>query len=147
MAKGGPAVAVIFYDDSPGGTPRNISTGLRTIGGIGVDEISEKNTPFGQSFDSNTPVGVQTMADNTMGGDFDTTPTTGTHAVFGTPDNDPNGGTRTLTVRPLGTGTGLPEFNIETRNMGYTVQLKTGALTQFQAKVVQAGAGAWSVQS
>jgi hypothetical protein len=138
--KQGPAQVAINYDDAPGGTLRNMTAYITSIGEIGVEQINEKTNPFGQAYESNSPVGVQTMPEVPIEGYFDTTATTGPHVVFGTPDTDPNGTTRTLTFSPGDSKL----FTVETRLKSYKVIAQLGQLTKFRAMVTQAGAGAWT---
>jgi hypothetical protein len=140
--KYGSASATISYDDAPGGSLRNITAHVLTIGGLKLEEITEENSPFGATAESNTPVGKQKIADVTIHGNFDTSATTGPHVVFGTPDTDPNGATRTLTIVP-GDGKTL---TYETRLASYEVALTNGKLTGYNAVVrnAQTTRAAWA---
>lgn len=138
--KYGSASVTISYDDSAGGTLRNVSAHVLTIGGLKIEQITEENSPFGQAYESNTPVGKQRFADVEIAGNWDTTATTGPHVVFGSPDSDPNGSTRTLTVAPGDS----KSFTVETRLASFEVVLTDGKLTGYKAVVRQAGLAAWS---
>lgn len=138
--KYGSASASISYDDSPGGSLRNVTAHVLTIGGLKIEQITEENSPFGQAFESHAPVGKQRFADVEIAGNWDTTATTGPHAVFGTPDSDPNGSTRTLTIVPGDSKT----LTVETRLASYELVLTDGKLTGYKAVVRQAGLAAWS---
>jgi len=80
------------------------------------------------------------MADITIEGFYDTTATSGPHVVFGTPDSDPNGSTRTFTFAPGDSKT----FTVETRLASYKVMATIGSLTKYRAVLKQAGSGAWT---
>jgi len=138
--KYGSASVAISYDDAPGGTLRNVSAHVLTIGGLKIEQITEENSPFGQAYESNTPVGKQKFADVTIHGNWDTTATTGPHVVFGTPDSDPNGATRTLTITPGDS----KSLTVETRLVSYEVVLTDGKLTGYNAVIKQAGLAAWT---
>jgi hypothetical protein len=138
--KYGSASYVVSYDDAPGGTLRNVSAHVLTIGGIKVAQLTEENNPFSQAYQSNIPVGVQQFPDVQVEGFYDTTATTGPHVVFGTPDSDPNGATRTFTVTPGDSKT----MTVETRLVDYEVVGAFGKLTRYRATIRQAGLAAWS---
>jgi len=134
------STTMIQYDDGPGGTLRNVTAHVLTIGGLKIEQINEENSPFGQAYESNTPVGKQKFGPVVIEGNWDTTATTGPHAVFGTPDSDPNGTLRTLTITPGDSKT----LTCETRLQDYELILTDGKLTRYRATVVQAGLAAWS---
>jgi len=138
--KYGSASVAISYDDGPGGTLRAVTAHVLSIGGIKIEQISEENSPFGQAYESNTPVGKQRFADVEIAGNWDTSATTGPHVVFGAPDSDPNGSTRTLTIVPGDS----KSMTVETRLVSYEVVLTDGKLSGYKAMVKQAGLAAWS---
>lgn len=138
--KYGSASLAITYDDGPGGTARTITPYVTSISEVGVEQINEKTHPFGSANEANSPVGVQMMPDITIEGFYDTTATVGPHVVFGAPDSDPNGSTRTFTFAPGDSKT----FTVETRLKSYKVIATVGALTKYRAVICQAGAGAWT---
>lgn len=134
------STTMVQYDDSPGGTLRNVTAHVRAIGGIKIEELTVENSPFGQAYESNTPVGKQRFPDVEISGDWDTTAITGSHAVFGTPDDGPQDSLRTLTVTPGDS----KSFTVETRLVSYELVLTNGQLTGYKAVVRQAGLAAWS---
>lgn len=138
--KYGSASAVISYDDAPGGSLRAVTAHVLSVGGLKITQITEENSPFGQAYESNAPVGKQQFADVEIAGNWDTSATTGPHVVFGTPDSDPNGSTRTLTITPGDS----KSLTVETRLVSYEVVLTDGKLTGYKAVVRQAGLAAWS---
>jgi hypothetical protein len=138
--KYGSASVSISYDDAPGGSLQDVSAHVLSVGGLKIEQITEENSPFGQAYESNTPVGKQKFADVTIAGNWDTSASTGPHVVFGTPDSDPNGSTRTLTIVPGDSKT----LTVETRLVSYEVILTNGKLSGYSAVVRQAGSAAWA---
>jgi hypothetical protein len=136
---GSPSVAV-SYDDGPGGTIRVITPFVTSIGGVKKEALTEQTNPFGVAFESHTPTGLSRVPDITIEGIWDTTATTGPHVVFGTPDTDPQGATRTLIFAPGDSKT----FTVETRLVDYEVLAQNGNLTKYKATVRQAGNGVWA---
>lgn len=139
MAKFGSKDAVVTIDDH-GGTPRIITTNVRTIGGLKISQITEENSPFGVAYETNTPVGKQRMGPVTIEGDFETTATTGPHAVFSTLETSPSDATRTLDVSPDGT----KHLSGEGYVTDYELVLNNGKITGYKATFMQAGLFAWS---
>lgn len=138
--KYGSASAAISYDSTAGGALQNITAHVLTIGGLKIEQITEENSPFGQAYESHTPVGKQKFGDVTIVGNWDTSATSGPHVVFGDPDDGPQDATRTLTIAPGD----LKSLTVETRLVSYEVQLSDGKLTGYTAVVRQAGLAAWS---
>jgi glucose/arabinose dehydrogenase len=139
MAKFGSASAVVTLDDH-GGTPRIITSNVLTIGGLKITQISEENSPFGQAYEQNTPVGKQKFGPVTITGNYDTTATTGPHVVFSTLETTPSDATRTLVVSPDGT----KNLTVEVYAVEYEPILTNGKLTNYSATLVQAGLAVWS---
>lgn len=133
------SATIVQYDSTPGGSLVNVTGHIRSIGGLKIEQITEENSPFGQAYESATPVGKQRFADVAIEGDWDTTASTGSHAVFGTPDSDPNGSTRTLTVTPGDS----KSLSVETRLVSYELKMVDGKLTGYSAVIRQAGLAAW----
>lgn len=141
MAKFGSPTVVVQYDDAPGGTLRNVTAHVTSIGGVKIEQITEMTMPFGASNETHTPVGVQRVPDVAIEGFFDNEATTGPHAVFGSPDDGPSDATRTFSFSP---NSGTQVFTCETRLVDYEVVAQNGNLTRYRATVRQAGAGAWA---
>lgn len=138
--KYGSASVTVSFDDGPGGTLRAITNHILTLGGVKVTSAMQLSHAFGDSAEESTPSGITKVDPITLGGFWDTTATTGPHAVLGTPDTDPNGSTRTLQI-VFGDG---KTFTVETRLVSYAVMAKNGALTEFEAVIQPTGAHAWS---
>lgn len=130
----------VTYDDAPGGTGRDVTAHVLTIGGLKIEQITVENSPFGTAYEKHTPVGKQRFPDVEIAGNWDTSATTGPHVVFGDPDDGPNDATRTLVVVPGDSKT----LTVETRLVSYEVVLTNGQLTGYKAVVRQAGLAAWS---
>jgi hypothetical protein len=134
------STTMVQFDSTPGGSLANATAHIRSIGGLKIEQITEENSPFGMAYETNTPVGKQKFGDVTIEGDWDTTASTGSHAIFGTPDTDPNGSTRTLTITPGDSKT----LTCECRLVSYELKMTDGKLTGYAAVIRQAGLAAWS---
>lgn len=137
--KYGSASVAVTIDDH-GGTPRIITAHARTIGGVKVSQITEENSPFGQAYESNVPVGKQKFGPVEIGGDWDTSATTGPHVVFSTLETTPQDATRTLVIAPGDGKTCTCEGYV----VDYEVVLTDGKLTGYKAQFVQAGLAVWA---
>lgn len=129
----------ISYDDGPGGTLRAITPYITSMSGIKITSNMQKSTAFGDTIEKMLPTGLQIFAQITLTGFFDDTATTGPHVVFLTPDTNPQGATRTLTIVIGNSKTWTGEGFL----VSYEVLGKNGALTEFAA-VLQQNTGAWS---
>lgn len=138
--KYGSASVSISYDDGPGGTLRDVTAHVLSIGGIKVEAITQESSPFGVAYESHTPTGKHKLNDIEVMGRFDTTATTGPHVVFSVPDDGPQDSTRTLTFIAGDSKT----MTVETRLASYEILAQNGNLTDFKAVIRQAGAAAWS---
>jgi len=127
------------YDDAQSGTARTITSLLVSIGGVKIVAKSQTTTAYGDTVEKQLPTGVKELPDIDIEGWWDTTSTTGSHAVFGSPDTDPNGGTRTLTLVFGDSKTWTSEGYLKE----YEVLAQVGNLTKFKAKCSQVS-GAWS---
>ena len=127
------------YDDAQAGTPRTVTSLLLSIGGVTIIAKSNVVTAYGDTVEKQLPTGVKELPDLDIEGLWDTTSTTGSHAVFGTVDTDPNGGTRTLALVFGDSKTWTSEGYLKE----YTVMAQVGNITKFKAKLSQVS-GAWS---
>lgn len=133
--KYGSASVSISLDDAAGGTPRVISGYVTSDVGAKIIQAIEETHGMGDAWIERTPTGIGDVEIPQFEGFWDTTATTGPHAVFLTPDSDPNGGTRTLV---LGFGDSKT-FTCETRLTSYEVLAQRGNLTKFRAQLVVTG--------
>jgi hypothetical protein len=130
--KHGSAEWTISYDDGPGGTLRAITPYVTSIDGIKITQAQQVITAFGDAWKKIAMTGVGEIANIKIHGFFDDTATVGPHVVFLTPDSDPNGATRTLTVVVSNTS---KTFTGETRLISYEVLGKNGNLTEYEAEI------------
>ncbi len=87
--KYGPASVTLTIEDGPGGTARNIQN--FTLNGFSAKDMAEMvdTTALGDSWRERTPTGIKDGEDIILEVIWDTTATTGTHAVLGTVDDGP----------------------------------------------------------
>jgi len=142
MAKHSPSEVTISIEDSPGGTSRDITPYVTTIGALSIESITEQTNPFGVSSEEHTPIGIDKTADIPIGGYFDDTATVGPHVVFqiAAADKSPSSVGRELII-VAATG---KTFTVTVHLVKYDVILARDALTQYQALVRQKSAGVWS---
>lgn len=137
--KYGSSSVTISYDDGPGGTLRTITGAVLEMSGVKITSGMQDNTSYGDTYKKMLPVGVSEIAQMTLRGFWDTTATTGSHVIFGTPDTSPQASTRTLTV-VFGDG---KTWSSEGFLVSYEVLGKVNGLTEFVA-VLQQNSGSWS---
>lgn len=130
----------VTYDDGPGGTGRAVTNFILEMGGVKITSITEPTHAFGDSWEEHTPVGLKRTEPITLSGFWDTTATTGPHAVFIDPDDGPQDATRTLVVVFGDSKT----FTTETRLTSYTVLGQNGNLTRFEAEIQPTASGDWT---
>lgn len=130
----------ISLDDAPGGTLRAITNHVLEISGIKIESVQELSDAFGDSYEESTPTGKKRSPAITMSGQWDTTATTGPHAVCSDPDDGPQDATRTFTAVP---GDGKT-FNVEGRLVSYEVLGRNGNLTRFTAVFQPSGTVVWA---
>lgn len=129
----------IAYDDGPGGTARTITSFVLTMGDVVIAAKQDDGTAYGATIMKQLPTGVSELPDFELEGLWDTTSTTGSHAVLKTPDTDPNGGTRTLTIGFGDSKTWATEGYLKE----YRVIGQVGKLTRFKMKCSQ-HSGGWN---
>lgn len=137
--KYGSSSVSVAYDDGPGGSARTVTANITKIGDVAIESMQEDSTAYGDTIRKQLPTGVKELPDIEFEGWWDTTATTGTHAVFGTPDTDPNGSTRTLTIGFGDSKTWATEGFLKS----YRVIATVGQLQKFKAVVTQ-NSGGWS---
>lgn len=96
MAKYGPSSVAITLDDS-GGTARNLSQYIISIGGIKINAGMVDSTGFGDSWAESLSTGLRSMDDITIEAWYDDTSNT-TDAVLGDVANGPADQQKTLVV-------------------------------------------------
>lgn len=145
MAKYGPSVVTVTIDDAPGGTPRVITPYVTTIGGIGLEAITQQTNPFGVTSEGHTPVGLDKTPDIPIGGFLDDTASVGPKAVFFNASNwaldkAPASVGRVLVILAATAMT----FTITVHLVKAELGLKRDGLTEYTALVRQKSAGVWS---
>lgn len=138
--KYGSASVTVTLDSTAGGSGQAITNHVLSMGGAKITSAMEASHAFGDSWEESTPVGLKKAEPITLEGHWDTTATTGPHAVLSDPDDDPADGTRTLVVVFGDSKT----FTVETRLMSYEVLAQVGNLTRFRAELIPTGAAVWS---
>lgn len=137
--KYGSSSITIAYDSTPGGSPATITGGVLEMSGVKITSGMQDATAYGDTYKKMLPTGVSEIAQMTLRGFWDTTASTGSHVVFGTPDTSPQSSTRTLTV-VFGDG---KTWSSEGFLVSYEVLGKVNGLTEFVA-VLQQNSGSWS---
>lgn len=145
MAKYGSSVVTITLDDAPGGTPRIITPYVNTIGGIGIELLTQQTNPFGSSSESHTPTGMEKTSDIAMTGFFDDTATLGPKVMFflaATKDLDkaPASVGRVLVILAATSHT----FTITVHVVDAKIIAQNGALTEYSVLLRQKSSGVWS---
>ena len=130
----------VTYDDGPGGTGRDVTNFILTMGGVKLTAATQPSHALGDAYEAHTPTGMVKMEDLTLTGFWDTTPSTGPHAVFGAPDDGPQDATRTLVIVFGDAKT----MTVETRLVSYEVLGKNENLTEFAAVIRPTGRPVWS---
>ena len=96
--KYGPADVSVTLEDAPGGTPRDIHNFI--INGLVAKDIARlmQSDALGDAWEEHIPTGKKAAEPITLVMLWDTTATTGTHAVFLALDDGPNDDGRELVV-------------------------------------------------
>ena len=138
--KYGPASVTVTLEDSPGGTARALTNFI--LEGITAKTSAQlmDTTALGDSFTEQTPTGLKTVENITLTCIWDTTGTTGTHAVLGTVDDGPQDDGRELVVVFGDSKT----FTVDVRLMSSEVVAAMGSIQTIVAELVPTGAGVWS---
>ena len=138
--KYGPADVTVTLEDAPGGTARNIENFI--LNGISAKQMSRlmETTALGDSAEEHTPIGVIGHDAISLEGIWDTTATTGTHAVMGTVDDGPQDDGRELVVVFGDSKT----WTVDVRLAEYEVVAENGSIQKFRASLQPTGASVWS---
>jgi hypothetical protein len=127
-------------EDAPGGTARNIHTFALTIGGVKITSKTEKSDALVDAWAKYTPVGKKEGAPIPFTGHFDTTASTGSHAIFKDVDDGPQDDGREMVIA-FGDG---KTCTFDVRLTEYEVKSENDKLTSFSASVQPTGAMTWS---
>lgn len=136
----GPASVTVSLEDAPGGTARNVHNFI--LNGVSAKDMAEMvdTTALGDSWRERTPTGIKDGENITLEGIWDTTATTGTHAVFGTVDDGPQDDGRELVIVFGDSKT----WTRDVRLSEYEVLASTDNIQRFRAVLVPTGSAAWS---
>lgn len=145
--KHGSSEVTISLEDSPGGTPRQIKNFVLEMGAVKITANTEQSNAFGDSWEEHSATGIRKVEPITISGFWDTTPSTGPHAVLQAPDTDPNGDARELVI-VFGLDDGSPgdlrTFTVDVLLVSYSVMGENGQLTKFEAELQPTGPGVWT---
>ena len=138
--KYGPASVTVTLEDGPGGTARALTNFI--LEGVSAKTSSQMMEPtaLGDSFTEQTPTGLKTGEPITLTCIWDTTGTTGTHAVLGTVDDGPQDDGRQL-VAVFGDS---KTFTVDVRLATSEVVASMGSIQTIVAELIPTGAGVWS---
>lgn len=146
MAAGlhGSSEVVISIDDSPGGTLRDMTNYIETIGGCKIENVKQPSHAFGDAWEEMVATGFARVPPIPVTGHFNDTASTGPHTVFQVKaaDRSPQASTRSVTIRFSAESGGT--FGGEAIMAEYEVLGKNGQLTDFAAVIQPTGAWAWS---
>tara|TARA_R110002110_G_scaffold57652_8_gene164602 strand:+ start:329 stop:754 length:426 start_codon:yes stop_codon:yes gene_type:complete len=138
--KYGPASCTVTLEDAPGGTARALTNFI--LEGISIKQTSilQDTTALGDAFEEQTPTGTKRTENITLTCIWDTTGSTGTHAVLGVIDDGPQDDGRQLVVVFGDSKT----YTVDVRLMSSEVVAANGAIQTIVAELVPTGSGAWS---
>ncbi len=138
--KYGPASVTIGLEDGPAGTTRAMAGFVLSGIDIGHEAETAETTGFGDSFREFTPTGIKKHEDIELLVTWDTTATTGTHAVFGTVDDGPQDDGRELVVVFGDSKT----YTVDVRLVKYTIGIALDNIQTASVTLRPTGAGVWS---
>ncbi len=138
--KYGPADCTVHIEDGPGADSREITNFI--LEGISVKETSimHQTNALGDAAEEHTPTGVKKTEPITLTVIWDTTATTGTHAVLGTIDTSPQDDGRELIVVFGDSKTFTVDVRLETSE----VVAQNGQIQTLVAGLLPTGAGVWT---
>ncbi len=130
----------VSLENSPGGTAKQIENFL--LNGISAKDISEmmETTALGDSWKERTPIGIKDSDEITLEGIWDTTATSGTHAILGTVDDGPQDVGRELVVVFGDSKTWTRDVHLSS----YEVLASTSEIQKFSCVLTPTGAAVWS---
>ena len=138
--KYGPASVSVTLEDGPGGTARSI--GGFILNGITAADMVElvETHGLGDSWKERTPTGLMDSDEIVLECVFDTTATTGTHAIFLAIDDGPQDDGRQLVVVFGDSKTWTRDVRLSKRE---TIA-STDHIQRVRATLTPTGAAAWS---
>jgi hypothetical protein len=138
--KYGPADVTVALEDAPGGTTRAIQNFI--LNGISAKDIARmmQSDCLGDAWEEHVPTGKKAAAPITLEGLWDTTATTGTHAVLGSVDDGPEDDGRELIVVFGDSKT----WTVDCRLAEYEVIASNDSVQRFSCLLQPTGAAVWS---
>ena len=138
--KYGPADVTLTLEDGPGGTARNLENFV--IEGLRIKTTSNmtETTALGDAWEEHTPTGVRKTESISLTLIWDTTGTTGTHAVLTAVDDGPQDDGRAL-VAVFGDS---KTYTVDVRLVSYEVIAVNDNIQTVVAELLPTGAGVWS---
>ena len=138
--KYGSASVSVTLEDGPGGTARDITNHILSMGGIKITSAMQRSDALGDSWEEHTPTGKRKLEPLTLEGFWDTTATTGPHVVLQAPDDGPQDDGRELVVIFGDSKT----MTVDVRLVDYEVLATNSELTKFRSQLLPTGAATWS---
>ena len=126
-------------ENAPGGVAKDFEGFLLAGIEIGHEAETAETTAFGDSFREHTPTGINTHPDIELQLIWDTTATSGTHAVFGTVDDGPQDAGREL-IMTFGDS---KTYTVDVRLVKYAVAIDLSNIQTANVTLRPTGAGAW----
>ena len=135
MGRYGVKDVTLTLEDAPGGTARNIEKAI--INGISIKTIARlaQIDGLGDAWEQHVPTGKKGLDAITLEGVWDTTATTGSHAIFKDVDDDPQDDGRELVFNP-GDGKTL---TVDVRLMSYEIVASNDQIQRFRAELQPTG--------
>jgi len=138
--KYGPADVTLTIEDGPGGTARNIEDYVLAGLAVKIASLMTETTALGDSWQEHTPVGIRFMDPITLEMIWDTTASTGTHAIFLAVDDGPQDDTREV-VAVFGDSKTL---TFDVRLVSQEVSASTDGVQTISVELQPSGAAVWS---
>ena len=137
--KYGPADVSVTLEDGPGGTPRDIHN--FTLNGITAKDIARmmQSDALGDEWEEHIPTGKKAAEPITLEMLWDTTGTTGTHAIFLVIADDPNEEGRELVV----TFGDSKTWTVDVRLTSKAVAAVNDSVQKITAELQPTGAAVW----
>lgn len=136
----GPADVSVSLEDAPGGTARDIHNYI--LNGITAKDISRmmQSDCLGDAWEEHIPIGKKAADPITLEMLWDTTATTGTHAVFAEVDDGPNDDGRELVVVFGDSKT----WTVDVRLTSRTTAAVNDSVQKITAELQPTGAAVWT---
>ena len=136
----GPSSVTVTLEDGPGGSAQNLENFL--LNGVSAKDMSEmeETTALGDAWKERVPIGIRDSPDLDLEMIWDTTATTGTHAIFLAVDDGPQDTPRELVIVFGDSKTWTRDYRLAEME----VVAITTAIQKINAKLMATGAAVWS---